>query len=555
MSPSRPWRSLAFAAALLTVVVHLPALNGEWIYDDYPYLVENRDLTGGLDRVPRLFTSSFPSHAPERGLYRPVTALSFRLDRLGGRPIPIVSHAINLALAAALTLAVFGLLRRWVTEGAAAFGALLFAVHPVHVEAFAWVTGRAEILACLCGVVATSLALDVARRERGWGFAVAAGGALLAGLLAKESAVVFLPIAALLVMLDPAARGGARRSIGALGLAVGLALVARLAVLGAIGPGSGETVGPAALADRGPLILAAAGEHLRLLVWPHPLSVDRMVHVPASWGDPRVLLGAGTLGLLVALGASLRRHPRALALVVWPILALGPVLHLVPIGEAVAERFLLPASIGVCGLIGLGLATLAERRRRAAIACLVALGLVGSVLSLQRARDWRWETDLWRRETERSPDSPVAWAALGDSWLRRDWPDRAVESYQQALEIDPGRTAARLAMARAWDQLGRGDRAMEESSTAVHIDPDHPVALNNLGARLARAGRVEEAEKMFRRAVEVSPGYAPALRNAAMAAAQRGDGPEARSLLERARRADPEAPGLDDLAERVRALP
>jgi Flp pilus assembly protein TadD len=110
-------------------------------------------------------------------------------------------------------------------------------------------------------------------------------------------------------------------------------------------------------------------------------------------------------------------------------------------------------------------------------------------------------------------------------------------------------------MARAWDQLGRGDRAMEESSTAVHIDPDHPVALNNLGARLARAGRVEEAEKMFRRAVEVSPGYAPALRNAAMAAAQRGDGPEARSLLERARRADPEAPGLDDLAERVRALP
>jgi hypothetical protein len=54
MSTSHPVRSLAIAAALLVVVVHLPALNGEWIYDDYPYLVENRDLTGGPERVPRL---------------------------------------------------------------------------------------------------------------------------------------------------------------------------------------------------------------------------------------------------------------------------------------------------------------------------------------------------------------------------------------------------------------------------------------------------------------------------------------------------------------------
>ena len=539
---------------LLTIVVHLPALPGEWIYDDYPYLVENADLGGGWERVPELFTSSFPSRAPERGLYRPVTALSFRLDRAAG-PRPIVSHGINLALAALLTLCVYALLRRTVGDTPASFATILFAAHPVHVEAFAWVTGRSEILAALGGATATILALDVARGRRSVAAAVLSGGLLLLAFLAKESAVVFLPLAALLLASDGETRPGLGRAIAAPAIAVAAGLAARFVVLGALGPSAGERVGPAGLIDRIPLVLGAAGEHLQLLVWPHPLSVERMVHPPTSLSDPRVLGGIAALGIVAALVVALRRWPAARALAIWPLVAMLPVLHLIPIGEAVAERFLLTASIGVCGLAGLGVTAVARRGSGAAVAILLVLGLAGSAAGTIRARDWRFETEFWRRETELSPGAPVAWTALGDSWVRRDFPDRAVEAYRQALALDPGRTVARLAMAGAWDKLGRPDLAREQSAEAVRIDPAHPVALNNLGARLAREGDVSRAEELFLRAVEVSPRYAPALRNAAMAAAQRGDGAGARDLLERARRADPEAPGLDVLADRIRALP
>ena len=59
-------------AAILCVLVHAPTLGAGFVYDDYPYVVDNADLRGGLSRIPRLFGESFPSHAPDRGLYRPL---------------------------------------------------------------------------------------------------------------------------------------------------------------------------------------------------------------------------------------------------------------------------------------------------------------------------------------------------------------------------------------------------------------------------------------------------------------------------------------------------
>ncbi len=539
--------------ALLLLVASLsPALRGEFVYDDYPYLVENPDLTGDLSRVGRLFTSSFPSHAPERGLYRPVTALSFRLDRLAGPAQPLRSHAVNLALAMALVLLVYRTLSRFLGMEAVLAATLLFAVHPVHVEAFAWVTGRSELLAALGLLGAFTLAHDVAGGRGGALRATLAGGLLLAAFLAKESALVALLLLVLAIVFDPKLRSRAKTALAALTLAAIVGFAARLSVLGGLGPSAGERVGAERLIERGPLIVAAAGEHLRLLLWPHPLSVERMTIPPQTWSDPRVLVGGLFVIAFLAVAAwrSVRSGPsRFFAL--WPFVALLPVAHIVPIGESVAERFLLVPSIGVCALAGMAFAR--GRARWPAVSSGIA-GLVivaGLVMSTVRANEWRTEEAVWRSALRHEPRSALARTALGDSYARREWPDKAIEHYELALAIDPGRTVTRLALAQAWDALDRPELALEASSRAVNIDPDHPVALNNLGARLARTGRVEEAAKMFRRAVQLAPGYAPALRNAALASLQSGDREEARRLLDRAREADPEAPGLDQLEARL----
>ena len=127
-------RSGAVLAATLGVFCYLGTLAADFVYDDYPYVVENADLRGGIARLPRLYTSSFPSQSPERGLYRPVTAASYLFDRVGGDVVAWRHHATNLALWGLLVFTVHGSLRRLLPPHAATAGAVLFAVHPVHVK-------------------------------------------------------------------------------------------------------------------------------------------------------------------------------------------------------------------------------------------------------------------------------------------------------------------------------------------------------------------------------------------------------------------------------------
>jgi hypothetical protein len=540
----------AAGAALLGALAYAGTLRAGFVYDDWTYVAGNPDLAGGLSRVPRLFVESFPSYAPERALYRPLTAATYALERAGGPADAARSHAVNVLLAAAVTLAAHGVLRRILDPAAALGGTLLFAVHPVHAEAVAWVTGRSELLAALFALAAVAWGLDVLR---GGGASRAAGAGVFAllALLSKESGAVALPLLAAAAALVPGVRPGrASLALGAVaaGVLVGLAL--RSAALGAFAPAAAERVGAPDLAGRLPLVVAAAGEHLRLLGAPWPLHVERMPEPPATWSDPAVVAGLGVLAAGAALTFALRRRRAALLLACWPPLALLPVAHVVPIGETVAERFLLTPSLGACGLVGAALASpgRALRIRVGALAALVALGWT---LSLARAGVWGSETALWTDAARRVPESAGVWAGLGDAHAHDGRPGDAIPQYRAALRRDPGLTVARLGLAQALDETGRPDEALAETERAVAADPRHAPALNNLGVRLARAGRGEEAREMFRRAVEAAPGYAPALRNAALAAAEAGRDAEARELLSRARAADPALPGLAELEERL----
>lgn len=539
------------AAALVAMAAASPPLTAPFVYDDRHYVVENADLRGGLDRIPALFTVSFPSVAPERGLYRPVTALSLRLDRIGSeRPAALRYHLTNLALAGALALAVHALLRRFLEPGPAAAGALLFAAHPVHVEAVAWVSGRAELLAALFAVMATSRLVDAARtadRAR----AAAGGAVLLAGILAKENAAA---VGVLLSLWAVASRPRAPAlALGAAFAATGVAAVARFAVLGTLGPSPGETVGAARWVDRLPLVLAAGGEHLRLLAWPHPLSLERMPEPPSAWSDPSV--GAGALVLLAAavLAAWAARRGVPVLFAAWPFAALLPVAHLVPIGETVAERFLLLPSVGACAVVGalLGRSGAARGMRHTAVAVLVAAGLAASIA---RAAVWRDEVALWDDAVRRAPGSAVAHGALGDALAAAGRTEEAAREWQAALDRDPALTAARLAWAAELARRGRPVEALEETEAAVRWRPENPVGWNHLGARLMGAGRADDAEAAFRRAVELSPRYGAALRNLGAAALEGGRPDEALALLQRAREVDPGLGGLDELATRAAAL-
>src|SRR5262245_34230603 len=120
-----------------------PARLGAFIYDDQYYVLENPAVTGSASPW------TAPLGGPLQALWRPLTVESFRAQWRGA-PDAGPYLLVNVLLHVLTSLLVWALGRRLgLGAGGSLVAALLFAAHPVHAEAVAWVSGRAELLAAL----------------------------------------------------------------------------------------------------------------------------------------------------------------------------------------------------------------------------------------------------------------------------------------------------------------------------------------------------------------------------------------------------------------------
>ena len=137
------------------------SLGNGFAYDDLPLIVENARVTTLLPPWEYFGQSYWPAG----GLYRPLTAWLLALQWKLGGGAPWIFHATNVALHALVTGLVYLLARRMLAPAWAGLAALLFAVHPVHVEAVANVVGSRELL-CTALVLAAVLTATARRSMR-----------------------------------------------------------------------------------------------------------------------------------------------------------------------------------------------------------------------------------------------------------------------------------------------------------------------------------------------------------------------------------------------------
>jgi protein O-mannosyl-transferase len=146
--------------------------------DDVAIVVWN-PLVQSLNGVWRAFGAPYWPASLGGLVYRPLPIATYALDWQFHSPAWF--HAVNLLWHAGAAVAVTTLSRRWVSAIAALAAGLIFAVHPVHVEAVASVIGRAELMAAVGVCLAVYAA--VVRDSIGWSAAF-----LVLGLLSNENA-------------------------------------------------------------------------------------------------------------------------------------------------------------------------------------------------------------------------------------------------------------------------------------------------------------------------------------------------------------------------------
>ncbi len=506
----------------VALAASLTAVRGGFVYDDVPVVRDDARLRT-LRSLPALVSSPYWSGDFADRMYRPLTTASFALDRAAGGGRAWVFHAANVALHLAVTALVL-LLAGAVLGRGAVVAALWFAVHPVHVEAFAPIVGRSELLAAAGYLVAVLAYVAEGRaaraaprgaRRAALALAVLAGAAV--ALASKEHALT-LPV--MLLLADGwAARRDAlpfgavlrRHALlwcGVAALAAGY-LAARAAVLGtALG---GGTVAPglegAGAGARLAIMLPAFLEWARLLMFPLRLSADYAPDrfVPSAALDLAHLAGALLVaGTAVAAWRLRRSVPAFTTGVVFFAVTAAVASNLAfPTAVLVGERLLYLPSAG----IALALGALWERLP----AHRLVWPVTALVLSLLAARSVA-RIPVWRSPgrflAARVADAPTSY--------RTRW-----ELGSQAFDRGDVRTGERelLAAARTWpwdgqllEEIGRRYLAAgalapaDRFSTAAYaLDTLRSgAAAQAILARL-RAGSLDSAEALARTALRRDP--------------------------------------------------
>jgi hypothetical protein len=512
----------ALAAALVALVLYAASIGNGLAYDD-DSIIGLDPRVQSLSHVRAIFTEGYWSGEADLALYRPLTTLSFALDwSLGGGKAEWFHFSNVLWNAAACALVVL-LLARFFRPNEALAGGVLFAVHPVHVEAVANVVGRAELMAAcfFLGACILWLQLDARgpwRLQRA--LAVAVFYAL--ALLSKEGAVM-LP--AILLLIDTI-RGELRlRAVPAYVRAhwpaflMFTAVVAgfigvRTAVLGGVAPVRVDAVFDMA---RHPLLrvltaLQAWSEYARLFFFPRTLLADY---------GPRVLLPAETLaansaaGLLILLAvlgggiiALLRGWQRTALALLWFVITIFPVSNLiVPIGVIVAERTLyLPSvtlAIGAAGLLAY-----APRAPRTLSALRVAGAVVLVLLagrSLARIPEWDSTDRILVALVRERPDSfRGQWYLARRARMENDT-SGAITRYTRALELWPWRKRLVMEAATFAVDARRLALAGQIATHAVSAWPDDVDALRLRAGIAMDLGDTATARASVRNGLRVAP--------------------------------------------------
>jgi len=526
----------------LTIVCYLPALDAGFIWDDNDWLTENPLVTepGGLARI---------WSGAERLQYYPVLFTAFRAEFLLWGLNPLGYHLVNVLLHA-LNAFLLGWLLCRLRVPAAWWVALLFAVHPVHVESVAWVTELKNVLSGFFFLAALHWFVSFDERQKRSEFLLALLCFVAATL--TKTATVTLPAVLLLVLVWK------KRSLSRTDLfrlvpffLVGGTLAAITVHLekGMVALVQQEFV--FSWTERVGIAARALFFYPWKLFFPQPLifNYPRWNVAASAWSAVAAM--TAVLLLAVLLAQLWKRGLRGtVCAVLFYMVTIFPALGFFDVYafrySFVADHFQYLASIGLLILAvqaGLRLVDAAGARDavwpRVAGSCVVLL-LAG--LSFTQARAYHDLPTLWGDTVSKNPDSWIGHHSLAlhykdngstEEALRhageairckpdsaeshtarglihavREEPDLALADLNRAVELNPSYPQARLERAHVLLAVQRADAAVADLDLFLSTNPDYAPALHDRGRARVMLGRYEAALSDLDRAVLLGAGAA-----------------------------------------------
>lgn len=515
-------------AAAITFLVYLPALSNGFVnWDDQRYIYEN-GLIRSIDFafLKTIFTTIQVSN------WHPLTMLSYAVDfalwgenTLGYHLENVILHAINTFLA--------GLLAARLVEArgarssafvfiAALATALLFGLHPMHVESVAWVSERKDVLSGLFFMLSILSYLGY-QKKRSLSAYILTFVFFVLALMSKPMAVT-LPVVLLIIDIFPLERtskeGFGKILLEKVPFFGASLLIAIITIVAQGGSGALRSLDTDPLGLRFLTAFRGFVFYLFKLIFPaglapyYPSPIERTLANYEYWGAA-LLLAAITAAAVYAFRKGRKAFPAAWAFFVITLL---PVIGIIQVGrQAAADRYIYIPAIALFVLAGVALASIVERKKEAlypAIIGLAAVSVIFSVLTIRQTGIWKDSVTLWSHEIEVYPMTvPMAYNSRGQAWYNKGELEKAVEDYSTSITLNPFDPFPYNNRALVYEGLGRTEAAIDDYTKAISLDPGFYNAYNNRGIAYGQVGRLNEAVEDFTAALKIDPSSSSAYLN------------------------------------------
>ena len=512
-SDAAKWRlPLAlFLIVAVTITVYWPVLHNDFItFDDDVYVTANIVVLQGLTVKGVLWAFSRFHDAN----WFPLTWLShmldvelFGLNPLGHHATNLLIHILNSALLCALLHRLTGYLGRSIIV------ALLFAVHPLHVESVAWVAERKDVLSTLFWLLTmwaySGYAHNPSLRRY---LPVIVFFAL--GLMSKQM-LVTLPLVLLLMdywplnRLSPCQENGITNRGGMKFLLVEkiplflMSAAASLMTLraqdsgGALAHGDGQSV----LLCAGNAFLSYV-KYIRNMFWPTDLALFYPFE-PSAVTTQKVTIAIVFLTVLTGLVLTQwRKRPYLVFGWFWYLITLLPVIGFIRIGEqALADRYTYIPLIGLFLILAWGGAEITQKWRNGlpvAAGVTVIVVVILSILTVTQIRYWQDSYSLYNHALAVVERNWMAHNNIGILLSQHNRNEEALFHFQESVRLNPKSGVGFRNLGNSLQMAGKNSEAIEAYNEAVRINPNDIEGHFRLGYAYLLNGTINQAYREYR---------------------------------------------------------
>jgi len=563
---------------IITFITFARVLSNDFVNWDDDWLIYNNRTLGGLslENLRLIFANVTVSSL----WYTPLTGLRWCITYDFCRLNPSAYHIGNLLFHAADAVLIFSLVRKlliltlskqskagvdlpWITVSAA-FGALVWSLHPLRVEPVAWAAsgsyGQALfflLISLLCYLRASDAHISVAQRH------LAMATSVISYVFSLLSHAIGMTFFLVLIVLDvyPLGRLGGKNGLWRSATVRHSTLLEKLPFAAAA-----LAIGVVTVTIR----MTSAG------VWEEPVPlpvfglIDRIMQAMYIWAYyiwrpwypvnlspvyttlvdfnpfslPFVASGLSVIGAVTVLVLLRRRWPLGLTLGICHLVLLLPVLGVQEHLHFPSDRYSLVVSISWSILLATWLANLKSRRFlrsfvfAVSISVIIALGL----LSFRQAGVWNNSVTLFEHMIRTLGDDPylhnIHWR-LGTALANQGRTEEAISHYYETLRINPNHAKTHNNLGNALDEQGRTNEAIDHYFEALRINPRYAEPHYNLGFVFANQGRTDEAITHYSEALRIIPSYTEAHNNLGFVLVNEGRITEAISHFSEALRIKP----------------